>query len=156
LENDDVVAIETDSDVLCGILRVVGVCIAEAPPPPSTEVDVDVEAIIKADIDTPTKLNRLQELQRQHANVFSCKLHNELRDLYSTDNLWESLKQSDIILSRSTMDDYMLNILSGWELDKNPKKAIASLLRNARSGKECQFVKVACWLRVGDLYEQLW
>jgi Protein of unknown function (DUF1559) len=122
----------------------------------SQPLDVKVQHIVEDKIDAATKIVRLQQLQREHSSVFSWTLHNELRDLYGRVNKPEAaLKESDVLLSQSIMDGYILNTLSEWKIDKAPKKAIQNLLRTAKQAKDCHFVEEACWLEVGDLYQQL-
>jgi len=52
------------------------------------------------------------------------------------------------------MDDYILHILSGWQLDKDISAARANLLMSARSFSDLRFVVAACLLKIGDLYSK--
>lgn len=137
------------------VIGAIGVGAGDNPSIGTTELDGEIEAIIKSAADREVQIILLGKLQRKFANQFSWKLHNELRHLYSFEQPAQALKQCDLLLAHSVMDDYILKILSGWELGKQPKKAIAKLLRSARSTHGCEHVQAACWLQVGDLYREL-
>jgi hypothetical protein len=62
------------------------------------------------------------------------------------------MEHSDVILQHSPMDDYILNILSGGQIEKNASTARANLLTNAQSFPDLRFIAAACFLKVGDLY----
>lgn len=141
----------TGSVILLGVF---GISIAENSSE-SVDLNAEIDAVIKSPADAETQIFLLHKLQRKYANQFSPKLHNELRHLYSFSQPEECWKQCDLLLSHAVMDEYILSTLCGWELHKDPKKAIPNLLRTARGAKGCEFVKAACWLRVGDLYQQL-
>ncbi len=53
------------------------------------------------------------------------------------------------------MDGYVLDILSKWDIRKAPKRAIQTLIQTATNAKDCPYVKAACWLQVGDIYQKL-
>ena len=89
---------------------------------------------------------------RDHPAIFSWKAHNELRHLYGGRDERKSLAHSDIILEHSLADDYVLKILSGWEIDKDSEKAIVNLLYWTKAYPKVKFVRAACLLKVADLY----
>lgn len=102
-----------------------------------------------------SQLERITQLERflqKHPGVYDRNVHNELRHLYVTTNLRRSMEHSDVILQHSPMDDYVLNILSGWQVDKDASTARANLLMNAQSFPDLRFVAAACFLKIGDLY----
>ena len=109
----------------------------------------------------PPPADRIQELERfarGHAGVYDqnmWKVHNELRHLYSVKNppdMKRSLEHADFILQHWPMDDYILHILSDWQMDKDANAARANLLKNARLFPEYRFIGAASTLKVGDLY----
>jgi hypothetical protein len=57
----------------------------------------------------------------------------------------------NVILEHSLMDDYMMNILSGWQIDKDRTKAIKNLREVAKSRKKAPLVVAACWIKAGEL-----
>lgn len=73
-------------------------------------------------------------LQKQPA--FYWDEHNKLRHFYSTKtppDLQKAMEHSDIILQHSLMDDYILKILSGWQIDKDNATARSNLLMNTQA-----------------------
>ena len=52
------------------------------------------------------------------------------------------------------MDDYILNILSEWQINKDVFAARRNLLQKAQSFPDLRFVAVACLLKIGDLYAE--
>jgi hypothetical protein len=101
------------------------------------------------------KVQKLEQLLKANTGVFDWNMHNELRHLYITNspsNPRKSMEHSNIILQYSHMDNYVLNILSGWQIDKNTSTARANLLTNAQSFPNLRFIAAACFLKIGDLY----
>lgn len=132
---------------------VIGVGAASDQLDSQADIDAEIETVVKSDTDVETRIFQLRKIQRKYKDVFSPKLHNELRHCYATsDQPAEAMQECELLLANSVMDAYILNILSDWELDKHRNKAIANLLRSARTAQGCNCVKAACWARVGDLY----
>lgn len=82
---------------------------------------------------------------------FDYEVHNELRHLYGAVDLAKSMTHTNIILKNCPMDDYMLNILSSWEIGKDETKAVESLLDFAAKYPGEPFVVAACTLKAADL-----
>jgi hypothetical protein len=50
------------------------------------------------------------------------------------------------------MDEYMLNILSGWQIGVDSAAARNNLLMNAQAFPDLRFIAAASFLKIGDLY----
>ena len=91
-------------------------------------------AITTAQSDQDAIQKRIEELEqwiRAHPGVFDWHVHNELRHLYSIKNPPDprkSMEHSNVILQHSVMDEYILNILSGWQIGTDSPAARANLL----------------------------
>jgi hypothetical protein len=70
----------------------------------------------------------LEDFLSKNPGVYDWKVHNELRHLYGEINPRKSMVHSDIILGHSPMDDYILHILSGWQINKDTATARTNLL----------------------------
>ena len=105
-------------------------------------------------------IQRIEELEqwiRDHPGVFDWNVHNDLRHLYIVKNppdLRKSMEHSNVILQHSVMDDYILNILSGWQIGVDTPAARANLLMNAQAFPDLRFIAAACFLKIGDLYTE--
>lgn len=62
------------------------------------------------------------------------------------------MEHADLILQHSLIDDYIVHILSEWQLDKDNSQARANLLMKAQSFPGLAFLAAACFLKIGDLY----
>jgi hypothetical protein len=91
--------------------------------------------------------------QPETPEAFDWKAHNELRHQYADTDPRKSHEQSDIILQHSVMDPYIVSILSGWQLDRDPQLAIVNLLQTAERYPDLRFVVAACRVKAGDLYK---
>lgn len=112
------------------------------------------QKIIKEAQTRQSEIKRLENYLKKNPDTFDWKAHNELRHLYSEINPRKSMEHADIILKYSVMDGYILSILSGWELDKNPDKAIINLLSKVESYPDLLFIKAACWDMVGNIFSK--
>ena len=104
---------------------------------------------------SPGRIERLEEWPREHPEAFDWHVHNKKRHLYITSNPpnpRKSMEHSNVILQHSIMDDYILRILSEWQIDKNNSAARTNLMRNAQSFSDLRFVAAACFLKIGELY----
>jgi len=101
---------------------------------------------------TQEQIEKLEKYLDENPNVFDWRVHNELRDLYCHTNIRKSLEQSDIILKHSCMDGYILNILSGWQIDKDAEIARVNLLENVETYPDLRFMGAASLIKIGDLY----
>jgi hypothetical protein len=105
-------------------------------------------------------IQRIEELEqwiRDHPGAFDWNVHNELRHLYSIKNppdLRKSMEHSNVILQHSVMDEYILNILSGWQIGVDTPAARANLLMYAQPYPDLRFIVAACFLKIGDLYTE--
>jgi hypothetical protein len=115
-------------------------------------------AITTAQPDQDPNWRRIEELEqwiRDHPGVFDWHVHNELRHLYSIKNppdLRKSMEHSNVILQHSGMDEYILNILSGWQIGQDTPAARANLLLNAQAFPDLRFIAAAYFVQIGDLY----
>ncbi len=111
---------------------------------------------------TPEQLDALQKIKyfqaqlQQQKERFSWYLHNELRHYWGAFSEEKSLSHANIILEYSIMDAYILNTLSDWYDAPDyqpcqPELALASLQRRAENYPDLHYVRVACWLRAGQI-----
>ena len=111
---------------------------------------------------TPEQLEALQKIKyyedqlQQQNGRFSCHIHNKLRHYWGAFSEAKSLSHANIILENMIMDVYILNILSDWYYAPEyqpvqPKLAIESLQRRAENYSDLHYVRVACWLRAGEI-----
>jgi hypothetical protein len=118
----------------------------------------DVSGALIQNVRTPVSPGRIEQLEkrpREHPGSFDWHRHNELRHFYITSNPpnpRKSMEHSNVILQHSIMDDYILRILSEWQIDKNTSAARTNLMRNAQSFSDLRFVAAACFLKIGELY----
>jgi hypothetical protein len=96
-------------------------------------------------------IRSLETYIEQHPDTFSWVAHNELRHLYSPISERHAMHHVDIILAHSVMDSYILDILSGWELDHNPDMAIANLLDKVERHPGLLHLCAACSIKIGDV-----
>jgi hypothetical protein len=110
------------------------------------------------------KLNGLNELEQielveahltLHKGTFCWNAHNELRHLHSR-NEAKSFYHADVILANSIMDSYMLNILSGWNLENpNQQVAINTFLSTINRYPNLVHICAACLIKAGELYQKM-
>jgi hypothetical protein len=135
---------------LVGLTRVLLLC----------AVVLVLPAVTTAQPGQDTTQRRIEELEqwiRAHPGVFDWDVHNELRHLYSVKNppdLRKSLEHSNVILQHSVMDEYILNILSGWQIGTDTPAARANLLMHAQAFPDLRFIAAACFVKIGDLYTE--
>lgn len=101
------------------------------------------------------KIINLENQIYKEPDKFSFDAHNELRHLYSSRNEHKAFYHCDEIFKHSPMNNYILSILSGWQLDKDFKSAIISLENNRKKYPVFQFVNAACLIKEGELYLKL-
>jgi len=101
---------------------------------------------------TERKIAIMEDFLKRGEGRFNWKVHNELRHLYSNIDEEKALYHSDVILKNSLMDDYILKILSKWQLGKDPWKAKNNLLELTTTYPKMRFVRAAVWMAVGDLF----
>jgi hypothetical protein len=106
---------------------------------------------------TQARIEALEKGIRDNPGVFNWNVHNELRHLYccvkNPPDPRKAMEHTDVILQHSVMDEYHLNILSGWQIGKDSSTARANLLANAQAFPDLRFVAAACFLKIGDLYK---
>jgi hypothetical protein len=103
---------------------------------------------------SPETVAKIAEFERQldqQAGKFDWRIHNELRHLYGGFDARQAYHHCDVILKNAPMDDYILSILSGWEIKDNRPKAVENLQEAAvkYSGFKC--LTAACLIKAGDL-----
>ena len=100
-------------------------------------------------------IKSLEKWIEQNPEKFSWKIHNMLRHHYLDRDEQKSMEHIEIILQHSCLDDYILNILSGWQIDKDIQRAIVNLLQWVTKYPALHCLKAACWIKSGDLYHEL-
>jgi hypothetical protein len=101
------------------------------------------------------KIAELEDRLRKEPENFSFETHNELRHLYNGRDERKMFYHCDTIFRNSVMNPYILSILSGWKLDKDPGAAV-SALENARGKYPVfYFVTLACLIKEGELHLKL-
>jgi hypothetical protein len=118
------------------------------------EINKAADAISKSTRVPALEKKQLQALADKHPGVFSFQIHNRLRHLYFVGNdPTESSRQTEIILRNIFLDPYTMNILSGWQLEKDPKAAIANYEKSLKSTKkDFPVTRAACLIMLGDLH----
>lgn len=111
-------------------------------------------------LNLPEDIVALESCIANHPGQFSWMVHNELRHRYLPINEWMSRKHADIILSRSPMDEYILNTLSDWHFTNNhgqlnPERGASLLLNNVQRYPNFSHLRAACLLKSGDTCRQL-
>ncbi|MBI5203159.1 MAG: hypothetical protein HY925_16330 [Elusimicrobia bacterium] len=99
--------------------------------------------------DVQAKIAAYEKKLAEHPG-FDWSIHNELRHLYIGVDAERSMHHSDEILKHSVMDDYILRILSGWQLGKDEFRARENLREQLDLG-DFKFVEAACMIKLGDL-----
>ena len=102
---------------------------------------------------TQVKIEALERELDQQSGKFDWRIHNELRHLHSGFDERQTYYHSDVNLKHSVMDDYILSILSGWQIKDNRPKAVENLQQAAVKYPEFPFLAAACLLKAGDLEE---
>jgi tetratricopeptide (TPR) repeat protein len=101
------------------------------------------------------EIARLENFLEKNPDHFNWKVHNELRHLYGGSNKRKAMEHANIILEHSIMDGYMMNILSGWQLDKGPQKAILNLNIKAKEYSDLEFIRAATLIETGHIHTKL-
>jgi hypothetical protein len=101
--------------------------------------------------DLVEKIKRLELFVRSHPHQFSWPVHNELRHFYAPVNEAKSMWHANLILAHSLMDDYIMSILGGWQLDKYPEQAVVALLDKAERHSSLVPLHAACLIKAGDM-----
>ena len=110
----------------------------------------DLSMQIKADM-APDQIIALCEKWTKQ-NGYDYYVQNQLRHLYVDRNPKRSAECVETIMKNAIMDDYQLNIMSGWTLESDPNKAIANLTAHAESSRRYPNTRAACYLTIGDAY----
>ncbi len=100
------------------------------------------------------KIAYILEWKKGHPE-FNYYVENELRHWYGSFSERKSAEQMDLILDRMKMDDYTINILSGWNLKTDAKKSIRTFLYWTDTYGDLPSLKAACFIAAGDQYAQL-
>jgi hypothetical protein len=101
------------------------------------------------------QIARWNNVIKTNPRTFSWKAHNELRHLYITNGEEvRSMQQADIILAHSLMDNYMLHILSDWQLHKDDNAAFRALMNKANRYRSLRFLRIACLLQSAQIREK--
>ncbi|HXG68067.1 MAG TPA: hypothetical protein VNO70_23425 [Blastocatellia bacterium] len=97
------------------------------------------------------EIKALEAYVQAHPTPFPWDAHNELRHLYIPISEAKSFEHADIILANSLMDDYMLDILSDWQLGQDPGRAVIGLLSKAEKYPYLLNLRAACLVKAGDV-----
>lgn len=103
---------------------------------------------------TPETVAKIVALERQlekEEGRFNWVVHNELRHLYGGFDDRQAFYHCDVLLKHSMMDDYILSILSSWEIKDNRPKAVANLTAAAGKYREFVYVSAACLIKAAEL-----
>lgn len=65
------------------------------------------------------------------------------------------MEQCDLIFGHSFMDEYTLQCLSDWNIDKQPQLAVKQLSTVVKNYPDLKFVRAACNLEIARLYKQM-
>lgn len=86
-------------------------------------------------------------------NVMSFETRNCLRALYhQIGKESESMNICNQLLLLKPYDEYLVNVLSDWQLYSNSRQALANLMQRARTYNNLPCVRDACLLNAADLY----
>jgi hypothetical protein len=113
-----------------------------------------VKGVTKADLTDPEKAVRLEALKKEFPGVFCWDLHNALRHCLGED-LEKSMVECDTIFQHCPKDGYILAILSGWNLDKDPASGAMKLQQTSQRYRRLKFLRAACLLKAGEVYLDL-
>jgi hypothetical protein len=107
-----------------------------------------------APLQVSDEIKALEAFVKRHPNPFPWDAHNELRHLYGAISETKSMWHADLILAHSFMDDYMLSILSNWQLESDAGIAVVNLLSQAERHPSLAHVRAACLMKAGDVCQQ--
>jgi hypothetical protein len=113
------------------------------------EYGIDPERPIK------DQIAHLEAYLKAHPEPFDSYGHNLLRHLYLAVDERKAMEECDLIFAHSFMDEYTLQCLSDWNLDKRPDQAVKNLLQVSRKYPDLKFLNAACTLEIARLYKQL-
>ncbi|HVF87248.1 MAG TPA: hypothetical protein VM866_06650 [Pyrinomonadaceae bacterium] len=99
-------------------------------------------------------IRALEDYVKKHTEPFPWTEHNELRHLYGEISEEKSMQHADTILANSFMDDYILNILSDWQLEEYPGRAVVSLLTKTERHPSLPHLRAACLMKAGDVCQE--
>lgn len=108
---------------------------------------------IANDESVDAQIETLEAYLRSHPTPFDTYGHNVLRHLYMSVDQRKAMEQCDLIFSHSFMDEYTLQCLSDWRLDREPDLAVQNLLKVSRHYPELKFLHAACTLEIARLYK---
>jgi hypothetical protein len=103
----------------------------------------------------PQQIATLETYLQTHAGPYDSYGHNILRHLYMAVNERKAMEECDHIFANSFMDDYTLQCLSDWTLDREPAKALKYLQRVSNKYEDLKYLHAACTLEIARLYKQL-
>ena len=121
-----------------------------------TEAPAPVAAPQKpADPQREAALATIAELEKKLADnpgAFDWAAHNDLRHNYGVIGQEEKgFSHINVILQNSPMDEYTMNIVSGWAIPADIQKAKSNLLSAMEKYPQFPFVTAACLLKLGEL-----
>ena len=86
-------------------------------------------------------------------DVMAFETRNSLRELYQIIGKdAESMSICNQLLNFKPNDEYLVNVLSKWQLYRDNKQALANLMQHARTYNNLPCVRNACLLAAADLY----
>jgi hypothetical protein len=102
-----------------------------------------------------SQIAQLDAYLKAHPEPFDSYGHNVLRHLYLAVDERKAMEECDLIFAHSFMDEYTLQCLSDWNLDKHPTEAVKNLLLVSNKYPDLKFLHAACTLEIARLYKQL-
>ena len=105
----------------------------------------------KIDPTTASKITEYETHIAAHPGQFDWAVHNELRHLYLSVDEHRAMLHADTILAHSLMDSYVLNTLSDWYIEKDPRMAVVALLGRAERHQSLRHLVAASLIKAGTL-----
>ena len=96
-------------------------------------------------------IRALEALVRARSEPFPAALHNELRHQYGAVDESVSMCHADAILAHAPMDAYIVDILSGWQRDRDRALAVVNLLGRAEEHPRLLHLRAASLIAAADL-----
>jgi hypothetical protein len=105
-------------------------------------------------LEVSNQIKALEDHIRKYPEPFPWTQHNELRHLYGAIIEPKSMQHADIILAHCLMDDYILSVLSDWQLEGDQGIAAVNLLTKVEKYPSFLHLRAASLMKVGDLCQE--
>jgi predicted Zn-dependent protease len=104
-------------------------------------------------LDPTERIKMCRSLIANKPNVMAFETRNSLRELYhQVGKEADSMIICNQLFAFKPNDEYLVNVLSDWQLFSDNKQALANLLQRARTYNDLPCVRAACLLAAADLY----